>query len=67
MTTMLLTELLQSLDHGSYHIGDQRRLRRACASAQSRLSHRCSHTLSMEVDEGLPELSLFAHMRYGSR
>ena len=33
------------------HIGDQRRLRRACASAQSRQSLRCSHTWSMEVDE----------------
>ena len=33
-------------------IGDQRRLRRACASAQSRQSLRCSHTWSMEVNEG---------------
>ena len=32
-------------------MGDQRRLRRACASAQSRQSLRCSHTWSMEVDE----------------
>ena len=31
---------------------DQRMLRRACAFAQSRQSLRCSHTLSMEVDEG---------------
>ena len=37
----------------SYHIGNQRRLRRACsASAQSHQSLRCSHTWSMEVDEG---------------
>ena len=28
----------------TYHIGDQRRLRRACASAQSRQSLCCSHT-----------------------
>ena len=31
-------------DYGTYYIGDQRRLRRACASAQSHQSHRCSHT-----------------------
>ena len=30
----------------------QRRLRRACASAQSRQGLLCSHTWSMEVDEG---------------
>ena len=41
-----------SWDYGTYHIGDQRRLRRACASAHSRLSLRCSHTWTMEVDEG---------------
>ena len=41
-----------SWDYGTYHIGDQRRLRRACASVQSRQSLRCSHTWSMEVDEG---------------
>ena len=35
-----------------YHIGDQRRIRRACASAQSHKSLRCSQTWSMEVDEG---------------
>ena len=40
-----------SWDYGTYHIGDQRRLRRACASAQSRQSLRCSHSWSMEVDE----------------
>ena len=39
-------------DYGTYHIGDRRRLRQACASAQSRQSLRCSHTWSMEVDEG---------------
>ena len=42
-----------SWDSGTYHIGDQRRLRRACASAQTRQSLRCSHTWSMEVDESL--------------
>ena len=41
-----------SWDYGTYHIGDQRRLRRACASAQSRQSLCCSHTWRMEVDEG---------------
>ena len=41
-----------SWDFGTYHIGYQRRLRRACASAHSRQSLRCSHTWSMEVDEG---------------
>ena len=40
-----------SWDYGTYHIGDQRRLRRACASAQSRQSIRCLHTWSLEVDE----------------
>ena len=42
------------LDYGSYryHIGDQRSLRRACGSAQSHQSLRCSHTWSMEEDEG---------------
>ena len=46
-----------SLDYGTYHIGDQRRLRRACASAQSHQSLRCSHTWSMEVDEGSDQKS----------
>ena len=32
-----------SWDYGTYRIGDQRRLRRACASAQSHKSLRCSH------------------------
>ena len=41
-----------SWDYGSYRIGDQRRLRRACASAQSCQSLRCSPTWSMEIDEG---------------
>ena len=38
--------------YGTYHIGDQRRLRRACASTQSHHSLRCSHTKSIEVDVG---------------
>ena len=41
-----------SWDYGTYHIGDQRRLRRACPAAQSRQSLCCLHTWSMEVDEG---------------
>ena len=43
-------------DYGTYHIGD-RRLRRACASAQSRQNLRCSHTWSMEIDEGSDQKS----------
>ena len=46
-----------SWDCGTYHICDQRRLRRACASAQSRQSLRCSHPWSMEVDEGSDQQS----------
>ena len=41
-----------SWDYGTYHIGDQRRLRRACASAQSRQNLRYSHTQRKEDDEG---------------
>ena len=47
-------------DFGTYHIGDQWRLRRACASTdstQSRQSLHCSHTWSMEVDEGSDQKS----------
>ena len=33
---------VSSWDYGTYHIGDQRRLRQACAFAQSRQSLRCS-------------------------
>ena len=43
-----------SWDYGTFHIGDQRRLRRACASAQSRQSLCCLHTWSMEVDRVRP-------------
>ena len=39
-------------DNSTYGIGDQRMLRRACASTQSRQSLRCSFTWSVEVDEG---------------
>ena len=53
---------VSSWDYDSYHIGDQRRLRRACASAQSRQSFHCSHTGSMEVDEGSDKKSdIFPH------
>ena len=33
-----------SWDYGTYHIGNPRRFRQACASAQSHQSLRCSHT-----------------------
>ena len=46
-----------SWDYGIYNIGDQRWLRRACASAQSRQSRRFSHTWSREVDEGSDQKS----------
>ena len=46
-----------SCDNGTYHVCEQRRLRRACASAQSRQSLHCSHTWSMEVDEGSDQKS----------
>ena len=46
-----------SWDYGTYHIGDQPRLRQACASTQSRQSLRCSHTCSLEVDEGSDQKS----------
>ena len=48
-----------SWDYGTYRTGDQRMLRRACASAQSGQSLRCSHTWSMEKDEGSDEKSDF--------
>ena len=38
-------------DIGTYHIREERRLRRDCASAQSRQSLRFSHTQSMKVEE----------------
>ena len=46
-----------SWDYGTYHISDHRRLRRACASAQSQQSLRCSQTRRMEVDEGSDQKS----------
>ena len=49
---LLTVKWTSSWDFGTYHTGDQRRLRRACISAQSRQSLRCSHTWSMEVNEG---------------
>ena len=55
--TLVPQPMLKSLqaghwDYGTYHKGGKRRLRRVCASAQSRQSLRYSHTWSMEVDEG---------------
>ena len=46
-----------SCDNGTYHVCEQRRLRRACASAQSRLSLRCLHTWCMEADKGFDKKS----------
>ena len=46
-----------SWDCGTYYTGDQRRLRQACASAQSCQSLRCSHTWSMEIDEEFDQKS----------
>ena len=51
MLSQLMRKWASSCDYGTYHIGDQQRLRRACTSAQSHQSLRCSHTWSMEVDE----------------
>ena len=39
-------------EHDTYHICDQRRLRRACASAQSRQSLRCSLVQHRGLEEG---------------
>ena len=49
----------RSWGYGTYHTGDQRKLRRACASAQSRQSLRCSLTWRMEVDEGSDQNKTF--------
>ena len=38
---------------GTYRIGEQRRLRRACSYAQTLQGHRCSQTQSMDVDKGV--------------
>ena len=56
-------------DYSNYHIGDQRRFRRACVSAQSRQSLRLLHTSSIKVDEGSDQtldtylLAMTAHAR----
>ena len=50
-SVMFKIKLSQLMRSWYYHIGDQWRLGRACASTQSRQSLRCSHTWSMEVDE----------------
>ena len=47
----VIRQYLRSWNYGTYHIGDLRRLRRACVFAQSHQSLHCSHTWSMEVDE----------------
>ena len=62
----------------TYHILEQGRLKHACANAQARQSLRCSHTLSMDVDNGSEQkfdlqphcmrlhgilLEVFVHMR----
>ena len=42
---------------GSYYIGEQRMLRRACASAQARLSFRCSLAQYRELVEAKSHIS----------
>ena len=42
---------LRYVDFGTGHTGEQQRIRRACAYAQSRQSLRCSHTQSMDAAE----------------
>ena len=46
-----------SWDYDIYHIDDQRRLRRACASAQSHQTLHWSYTWSREVDVGSDQKS----------
>ena len=45
-----------SWGYGTYHIGNQRGLRQACASAQSHQSLCCLHTWSIEVDKVQPTI-----------
>ena len=47
----------------TYHMGDQGRLRRACASALSLQSLRCSHTWSLEVDWGSHWIAAHARLK----
>ena len=49
ITTEIYNIWASSWDYGTYHIGDQRRLRPACASAQSCQSICCLHTWGMKV------------------
>ena len=49
-----------SWDYGTYHKGDQWRLRRAWASAQSPQSRRCLHTWSLKADEA--QRATIAHL-----
>ena len=45
--------------------GDQRTPRRACTFVQSRLGLRCSHTLSIEIDEDSEQAPLeHAHFNF---
>ena len=52
LMVLLFNNWASSWDYGTYHIGDQRKLRRACTYAQSHQSLRCARTWSMEADEG---------------
>ena len=54
---MTIWNWASSSDYGTYHIGNRRRLRWACTFEQSPQSLRCSHTWSMEVDEGSDQKS----------
>ena len=40
-----------SSEFGTYHLCEQRRFRRACASAQSRQNLRCSHIQAVNQEE----------------
>ena len=46
-----MSEKTQTRYVGKNRIVDQRRLKRACAIAQTRQSLRCSHTQSIDIDE----------------
>ena len=47
-----VTITFEPRDHGTYHISDQRRLRRVCVLAQSHQSFVCCLTRNLEVNEG---------------
>ena len=50
--TLLFSQWASAQDFGIYRIGEQLRFRRGCAYAQTRQSIRCSHTQTIDVDEG---------------